>query len=368
MDPRISELLETGDVMEFRLSGVHMCFANAIRRLLLSEIPVICIRSETEAVNQCRITKNTSRLHNEILKQRLSSIPVHSTNLEEFPGKYELEVAATNDTDNMMFVTTELFRIKNKETGAYVSREKTAELFPSNDLTHDFIVFARLRPKYSDTIPGEEIALTADFSVSNAKENSMFNVVSKCSYANTMDAVKGEEAWELVKAKMEGESATPKEIEFQARNFKLLDAQRYFVADSFDFIIQTVGVYENSQLVKLACSVLQKKVLDFMEGLEADTVPIQPSDTTMENSIDVVLEGEDYTLGKMLEYVMYERFYMGDKTLSYCAFKKFHPHNTESILRFAFHEKTKRNERIKSMLKATCMEIQELFVSIYKMF
>ena len=368
MDPRISELLETGDIMEFRLSGVHMCFANAIRRILLSEIPTVCIRTETEAVNQCRITKNTSRLHNEILKQRLSSIPVHSTDLEELPGKYELELAMTNDTDNMMIVTSEAFRIKNKETGSYISREKVAELFPANALTRGFIVFMRLRPKYSDMILGEEIELKADFSVSNSKENSMFNVVSTCSYANTIDTVKGLSAWELVQSKMESEKATTDEIAFQNRNFKLLDAQRYFVPNSFDFIIQTVGVYENKELMKMACSVLQKKVLTFMEGLESDTVPIQPSDTTMENSLDIVLEGEDYTLGKMLEYVMYERYYMGDRVLSYCAFKKFHPHNTESILRFAFHEKTKHNEMIKTMLKETCMGIQELFVSIYKMF
>ena len=120
--------------------------------------------------------------------------------------------------------------------------------------------------------------------------------------------------------------------------------------------------------MKMACSVLQKKVLTFMEGLEAGTVPIQQSDTTMENSLDIILEGEDYTLGKMVEYVMYERYYMGDRTLSYCAFKKFHPHNTESVLRFAFHEKSKRNEKIKAMLKSVCMEIQELFVSVYRMF
>ena len=237
MDPRVSEILETGDIMEFRLSGVHVCFANAIRRCILSEIPVVCIRTETEEVNQCRITVNTSRLHNEIMKQRLSSIPVHSTDLEELPGKYELEVAVKNDTDNMMYITTEAFRLKNKETGNYIAKEKVAEIFPQNEMTKSYIIFGRLRPKYSDTIPGEEIALTADFSVSNAKENSMFNVVSKCSYANTLDAEKGRAAWETVKSKMESEKATAQEIEFQARNFQLLDAQRYFAANSFDFIL-----------------------------------------------------------------------------------------------------------------------------------
>lgn len=367
MEPVLSDLLETGDVMEFRLSGIHVCFANAIRRTILSEIPVTCIRTETEAVNHCLITKNTSRLHNEIIKQRLSSIPVHTTELDLLPGKYTLEVTKVNDTDNMIFVTSEDFRLRSKESGNIITREETAKIFPSNELTNQYMDFVRLRPKYSDTLLGEELALTAEFSVSNAKENSMFNVVSKCSYSNTLDPVRGEAAWELVKDKMRSESATEAEIEFQKQNFKLLDAQRYFVEQSFEFILQTIGIYDNQTLVKMACSVLQKKMLIMIDGLEADTVPIQHSESTMQNSMDVVLEGEDYTLGKILEYIMYERYYMGERTLSYCGFKKFHPHNTESILRFAFHDKTKKSG-LKKLLHASCVEAHALFTQIYRMF
>lgn len=367
MNPTISELLENDSMLEFRLSGVNMVFANAIRRLILSEIPIVCIRTETEPVNKCRITKNTSRLHNEIMKQRLSCIPIHSTDLEMLPGKYILEVSAVNDTDNIKFITTEDFKIKNKETGNYIKREEVMSIFPPNEITHQYIDFARLRPKYSDTLLGEEIHLTAEFEVSNAKENSMFNVASKCSYANTIDPVKSEEAWEEVKAKMEAEKLTPDEIEFQKKNFKLLDIQRYFVPNSFDFVIQSIGIHENQHLVKMACSVLQRKMIDMMESIEADTLPIQLSEVTMKHSYDVVLENEDYTLGKMLEYVMYEDYYVKDQTLSYCAFKKFHPHNTESILRFAFHNKMTKDD-LKHMLRLSCMKIQELFVNVYRMF
>ena len=69
-----------------------MSFANALRRIILSEIPINVIRTETEEVNQCKITTNTGRLHNEIIKQRLSCIPIHLTDLDLLPEKYELEV------------------------------------------------------------------------------------------------------------------------------------------------------------------------------------------------------------------------------------------------------------------------------------
>ena len=52
-----------------------------------------------------------------------------------------------------------------------------------------FIDFARVRPAMGD-VPGEELILNAEFSVHTAKENSMFNVASICSYGNTVDVSK----------------------------------------------------------------------------------------------------------------------------------------------------------------------------------
>ena len=70
--------------------------------------------------------------------------------------------------------------------------------------------------------------------------------------------------------------------------------------------------------------------------MQTSTVKIEKSNTTIDNCYDITLEGEDYTLGKVLEYVLYSQFYEGDGILSYCGFKKFHPHDTDSIIRIAF--------------------------------
>ena len=53
-----------------------------------------------------------------------------------------------------------------------------------------YIDLARLRPGNGPTITGEQLKLTSEFSVHAAKENSMFNVVSTCSYGNTVDTIK----------------------------------------------------------------------------------------------------------------------------------------------------------------------------------
>ena len=130
MNPSISKVYEENGVYQITVSGVNVSFANAIRRIILSEIPIVVINTETHEGNQCNIMVNTTRLHNEILKQRLSSIPICITELDLLPGKYVLEVDVTNETDNMMFVTTEHFRIKNKANGNYLTKDETMRILP----------------------------------------------------------------------------------------------------------------------------------------------------------------------------------------------------------------------------------------------
>jgi DNA-directed RNA polymerase II subunit RPB3 len=367
INPAISNISEDGDRYQFTISGINLSFANALRRTIISDIPCVTIQTETHETNQCNIEVNTGRLHNEILKHRLSCIPIHTTDLVEFPNKYTLELDAKNETDNIMYVTTEQFRIKNKETGNYLTESETRKIFPPNAKTNSFIDFARLRPKISDSIPGEELKLTAEFSVNTAKESSMFNVVSICSYGNTPDLTRGAEIWEEQESKLRADGIGKDEIEFQKKNFALLDAQRHFIPDSYDFTIQTIGIYENKELVKKACAVLQNKFIDMIQGLDSDIVPILNSETTMDNCFDVLLENEDYTMGKVIEYMLYEKHYQGDKTLSFCGFKKFHPHNADSTVRIAFEKKADKSVASQYVREA-CVDAQDLFKKIYGMF
>jgi len=367
MIPTLSNISEEGDVYRFTLSGVNVSVANAIRRLILSEIPIVCFRTENEDVNTCNILVNTTRLNNEILKQRLSCIPVQIRELELLPGNYVLEVEEKNETESMIYVTTEHFKIRNKTNGNYLAEKELRDIFPADRKTNHFIDFTRIRPRISESIPGEEIKFTAEFSIANAKVNNMFNVVSTCAYSNTKDDVKIERAVEELQAKGESENKTADELRFDKRNFMLLDAQRIFVENSFDFVIQTIGIYDNYELVKKACEIFQNKMLDMIQQLDSDVMSIRRSESAIEKCYDVTLENEDYTIGKVLEYLLYENHYLGDKILSYCGFKKFHPHNTESTLRLAFHEKLDKSH-IKRVLREACITAQQIFVDIYKMF
>jgi DNA-directed RNA polymerase alpha subunit/DNA-directed RNA polymerase subunit L len=366
MNPAITTILEDGDILRFTLSGVNVSFANGLRRTILSSIDTVVFRTETYADNQCKIYENTGRLHNEIIKQRLSSIPIHSTNLETLPGHYVLEVNVSNDSDTMRIVTTDDFRIKNKESGNYLTDAETKKIFPPNNITHNYIDFVRLRPRLGDTIPGEKIHLTCEFAVANAKVNAMFNVVSKCSYGNTPDITKAKDRWEQIEQRLASEGSTKEEIEFQKTNFRVLDAERSYEPDSFDFVIQTLGVFDNKEIVTKACYVLQQKFAEMIEKLDSNEIPIHISETTVENSYDVILKDEDYTVGKIIEYILYEKYYK-DETATYCGFKKVHPHDTQSIIRIAYKEPTDKH-LCREHLKEACNSARDIFIRIYKIF
>jgi len=375
MQPALNQFSEENDILKFTLHGVNVCFANAIRRTILSDIPIVVIHTDTHETNQCTIKQNTGRLHNEILKQRLSCIPIHTTLLRDtdqekaLPGNYSLVLDITNDTDNTIFVTSGDFRLKDNATNTVLSKEEMDKrfpgLFPMNIKTQSYIDFARLRAKVSNEISGESLNLTADFAVSTAKHSSMYNVVSKCAYGNTQDTTKSLAAWDAHEAKLRTEGETDNEIKFQKKNFNILDAQRHYVPDSFDFVLQTLGIYDNKDLVRKACAILQNKLIDIIQGVES--MPIFISDTTMENCFDIRLENEDYTIGKVIEYIMYTKFYEGDKTLTFCGFKKFHPHDTESTVRIAFDKKSDLS-RVRQYLKEVCVDGQEIFKDIHGLF
>ena len=77
MEPVISKISDESPLLKFTLSGVNVSIANAIRRIILSEIPCIVFRTSPYEKNDAKIEINTTRMNNELIKQRLTCIPIH---------------------------------------------------------------------------------------------------------------------------------------------------------------------------------------------------------------------------------------------------------------------------------------------------
>jgi DNA-directed RNA polymerase subunit L len=337
MDPRISNLIEENGALKFTLTECNMSIANALRRIIVSDIPTFVFRTYPYSENKAEIKHNTTRLHNEIIKQRLSCIPIHIQDMN-FPYKdYVIELDIKNETDNIIYVTTRDFKIKNIVTEHYSSESEVRQIFPPCPITGDYIEFARLQPKLSENIDGERLALRCAFDIGTAGQDGAFNVISTCAYECTPDVEKANQAWAEKEKAFKKEQMKEEDIEFEKKNWFILEAKRFYVENSYDFVVESVGVFDNMEILTKACDIMIKKCEAFMYDLQHGNVVIVTSETTLKNGFDITLKNEDYTLGKVIEFYLYQNNFIGDKSVSFCGFRKPHPHSVDSLIRIAFH-------------------------------
>lgn len=352
--PKLSQINESedGTKLTFRIEDANVSIVNALRRIILSEIPTVVIRSTPYDKNRVNIEVNTTRMNNEIIKQRLSCIPVY-INENQFPSISELvlELNVKNDSTLVAYATSGDFKIKNAKTNTYISDQEVKNMFPADPITGDYIDIVRLRPKTSNN--GEELKLTCSLDIGTSKEDSSFAVASTCCYSCVVDEERVEEAWNSKKGELQANRTPPEEMILAEKNWRLLDSKRITVPDAFNFTVETVGVFTNKSIVVKACKIMIDKLSNIREKLSMRDV-INKSISTIENCYDITLESEDYTLGKVLEYMLYSKHYdrvsnTSDKTLHYCGFSKPHPHINSSIIRIGFVENVDMNTIVSYM-------------------
>ena len=380
MEPVVVINEETDYDLSFTLENVDISIANAIRRTILSKIENIVFRTTPNEKNTCVIIKNTTRLNNEILKQRLSCIPIHYLQnvSEEDRNDMILELNVENTSSEYRMVTTKDFKIKRKSNGQYMDEETLRQVFPPSKIVLErtgkeyFIDFVKLRPKISD-ISGEHIHLTCTFSLGDASEDGMFNAVSTCSYGFTKDPSRIPEEYEKKREELEKKQLTPEEIQFALKDWLLLDSFRITKPNSFDFIIETLGVYSNKEIVNKACIYLIELFNDpTVMTIHKGSLGLgfsQFGTGTMENEYTVKVEFEDYTVGKVIEKLMYKEYFEGgedgsnEKLLTFCGFRKYHPHDSFAIIKLCYKENLgeKYNEIIASHLYNVSQQASTIF-------
>ena len=147
MPPNINITL-SDEKLYFTLSNVNVSVANALRRTALTDIKTPVFKEK-----DMKFITNTSRLHNEILKQRLGSIPIHVNDMNIPLDNYVVEIIKHNEGGSIEYVTTGDFKIKNIKNDKYLTEKEVQRIFPPNPITKDYILFARLRPKITKDVP-----------------------------------------------------------------------------------------------------------------------------------------------------------------------------------------------------------------------
>ena len=319
------------DILTFTLKNTDVSIANALRRTILGNIRAVIM-----AKSDCSITVNTTRFNNEILKQRLSCIPVCLSPHEEEIKVFSIELKKSNPTTATVMVTTEDFKII--ENGKASSKR----LFLPDPITKQYIDILRLRPKMGSIV--ESIEMTATLSITTGMQTGTSNM-GNCFYKCTMNHEQSELEW----------AKKGIDDKFAKKDWDLLDAKRYVIPNSFDVSVESyvMANYSPTQLVHIACKVIEKDLLTFTSPLQ-----IQPSDTTMEKCVDIILPNCDYTVGKIMEYYLFSTKF--DIDITYITFLKNHPHDKHGILRIAFKE-DQTDESITEMFLEGCKECVKYF-------
>lgn len=338
--PKITDITEKADRMTFTISGINVAFVNGLRRAINSHIKAVVFKTSPYEENKATIKINTiSSMNNEIVKHRLSGIPIHITD-PNFPiQNYIIECAVENKTDTVLYVTTNDFKIKNTITGTYLGDVETRNIFPPA-VGGGPLLFLELKPQLSDSVPGEAIDLTCEFSWEESGKSGMFKQECCCAYGNTVDKAAANAALPKIIDgwKKEQPDITKEKLDMLVQNWELLDGKRFSVENSFDFVLETIGVYSNRALLISGCNYLIDKMGE-LHGLIADSeLRIEPSKITAPFSFDVFLEhGEDYTIGGILSHLMFTKYYMGTKDANFVGLKQFHPHDKFIVLRVGYH-------------------------------
>lgn len=374
--------------LEFTISGIDVAYANGIRRTIISDIDCLVFktyRTKNEE-SKCTIITNTCRLNNEIIKQRLGCIPICIGNINDdtyikeegkniyvkFIEDYILEVDVENNTDEIIYITTKDFKIKDIKKNEYLPEEFVRKIFPPyidsiQGSREYFIQFVRLRPRISDEIPGEKLKLTCQFDIGKAKDDAMFNVAGTCTYKRTVDLSEMERQLRIQEEKWKNDGLDDNSIKFERKNWTLLDGMRIVVPNSFDFILETIGIYSNETLLKKACNILTSSLDEIIEKIKNEEIQLNEMNNTLPNYYEINFEGYDYTIGNIINHEMYELFFNSKNKKIHCvSTKKLHPHNSYITMEVSLIDGDNAKDNLALMLIDSCESAKSILKNIKK--
>ena len=158
-------LEKTDDYMRFIIRGVDVSFVNALRRIMLAEVPSM-------AIDEVVIIENSSMLHDEILSHRMGLIPL-KTDLDS----YNLPEECTCKSEfgcNLCRLTLTLEAEATENTTIIYSKDFKSE---NPDITpvSDKIPIVKLAPE-------QKIKLEAYARLGKGKHHAKWQPVSMCAY------------------------------------------------------------------------------------------------------------------------------------------------------------------------------------------
>lgn len=285
------------NVLEFEMIGIDPAVANALRRILIAEIPTI-------AIEHIFMINNTSIIQDEVLSHRLGLVPIkmnpallEQRSSEEAASEkntviFKLDITCKRSGDKMLnekVLSGDFQWLPNgseipDDTGARFATSQQSLGVDAPSMVHDDILLAKLRP-------GQSIVLEAHCVKGIGKEHAKWSPVSTAWYRLypeirlVKEDISDQVAKELVEA-APGlffiDPRTKKLCVAEARKYeKLIEKIRTMQEkeeiaecvqvlkrkDHFIFTIESTGIISPKDLLLQAIEILQSKTDSLIEKL-----------------------------------------------------------------------------------------------------
>jgi len=295
--PKIEIVEIKNDVIKFMLTKTDISVANALRRVMISEVPTI-------AIDLVEIENNTSVLHDEFIAHRLGLIPLRSAKVDRFnytrdcncsdrcpECSVELTLNVSCRDEAELAVTSSDLRSDDPDVVPVDSgQEQDMEIAHHQQDTRPGILIVKLRK-------GQEIKLKAIAKKGVGKEHAKWSPSCGTTYAFEPDIRINHDAMDLLDARQKQEwvKSCPKGVygyEEDTHTVDIEDAAACIFCDEckkkaiqldvpdlvsirqkqdrFLFTVETTGALRPEEVVRSAIKIIQEKLTNLHSHLATE--------------------------------------------------------------------------------------------------
>lgn len=332
------QVSDGGRRLSFEAQDIDVSVMNAMRRVILSDIPNIAVFFDVNDPTNHDITvfTNTSTTHNEFLSQRLSLLPLHfrPDEIEGFDkSSLKLVIQKKNTGWDYDTVYCKDIEIIDTHTNRPIERTRRNRLLPVDPITKGSCILTKLPPNHASTAEGGELDLACFASVGTANKHTCYAVVCQATYFNTVDPA--------LSKKKQKSSGKPQ------AEFDTCDKYRCFYTNEFDepnrftWNIESCSGWQPVEIVGKALSILGAAVRDRITSIETDDDSVKIE--KVGPMFVITLQQATHTLGNLIQalwYNWYVRTNIGDAdtALTYVGYNCPHPLQQTIVVKARFEK------------------------------
>lgn len=306
-------------------NNFKISLSNALRRTIINDINLYAIDS-----NKVEIIENNGTIDNELLKSRLSLIPINNELIDINYDNIIISCSIKNSEDSIINIYPKDFNIVERDEATDI--EKKIEILDIFKNGYDNILFAKLKPNQS-------INFLAKLSSNNAHHGgAVYIPTSVCIYTFKVDENKCNEL-------------TKDMNEIEKKSFSTLERKRHYELtnklepNTFEFKIESVGQYSNMNILKRGIDRLSDRLIRFNNNIisdNSDVIEFKNYEGNI-NAIDLILKNENDTLGNLISQ------YLSEENIFFCGYYVQHPLIEELIIRISISNKNISNNNEKNV-------------------